>query len=224
MSLGFPYWREGIVWAKRLRYRNVRHGQAFQHRRSAAINIALGAVRGHLSAKDGDGKCFAAALWAIGQVREMVSKAADVVANPAPNAATRRAAVAGTMMVIDTPDDDDVDPMPVPRRGLLGMVEDRLLGLAEAGKAELVGSLAGLVELAHELAGHAEATAGGTLGGYPRQAADRIAALQAHLRDRPVIDLLDDGRDIVRNSPGIALAAALVAGFVAARIAKAGSR
>ncbi len=154
----------------------------------------------------------------------MVSKAADVVANPASPAATRPAAAPGTMMVIDTPDDDDAEPMPAPRRGLMGIVEDRLLGLAEAGKAELVGSLAGLVDLVHELAGHAETTAGGTLGGYPRQAADRIAALQAHLRDRPVIELLDDGRDLVRRSPGIALAAALAAGFVAARIAKAGSR
>jgi hypothetical protein len=51
-----------------------------------------------------------------------------------------------------------------------------------------------------------------------------ISDLQQTLRDKPVAELLEDGRDVVRRQPGIAIGAAVAAGFIAARILKSGSR
>lgn len=110
------------------------------------------------------------------------------------------------------------------RQGLIGAAEDRLLGLAETGKADLANSFDEVVALAREVAGRAEAWGIGPVGGYARDAADRLGELQATIRDTPVEHLLDGGRDLIRRQPEIAIGVAVVAGFIAARVVKAGSR
>jgi hypothetical protein len=111
-----------------------------------------------------------------------------------------------------------------PSRGLIGYAESRLLELAEDGKTELVRSLDGLVSLAQEIAAQVESVGGGPFAGYARQAAGLVDELQGVLRDRPVGELLDDGRDLVRRQPAIAVGVAVVAGFIAARLFKSGIR
>ncbi len=111
-----------------------------------------------------------------------------------------------------------------PSHGLIGYAESRLLELAEDGKQELMHSIHGLVTMAQELAARAESAGGGLVAGYARQAADLVHDLHGSLRDRPVAELLDDGRTLIRRSPGVAVAVAVAAGFVAARLFKSGGR
>jgi hypothetical protein len=108
--------------------------------------------------------------------------------------------------------------------GLVRAAESRLMALAEDGKAELARSFDALVLLAHEFAATLDSSNAGPVGGYVRQAAATLGELQQTLRERPVHQLLDDGRDLVRRSPEVALGVAVVAGFIAARLAKAGAR
>lgn len=120
--------------------------------------------------------------------------------------------------------DADVEVMPArrPAQGLYGFAESRLMDLAEDGKSELVRNVDGLVAMVQELAAKVDSAGGGMIGGYAHQAADMLADLQATLRDKPVTELLEDGRDLIRRSPGLAVGVAVVAGFAAARLVKAG--
>lgn len=108
--------------------------------------------------------------------------------------------------------------------GLLGVAQSRLLDLAEDGKSELVRSFDGLVTLAHELAARVDSTGGGPFATYAYKAAGMLGDIQAGLRDKPVEDLLDDGRALIRQSPGLAVGVAVVAGFIAARLFKSSGR
>lgn len=115
-----------------------------------------------------------------------------------------------------------VMPLKARPQGLYAQAENRLMSLAEDGKSELVRNFDGLVTMVQELADKVDATGGSMIGGYAHQAADVLADLQATLRDKPVGELLDDGRELIRRSPGLAIAVAVVAGFAAARLVKAG--
>lgn len=106
--------------------------------------------------------------------------------------------------------------------GLTGMAQNRLLGFAENGKSELLKSLDGLFELAEELAGRVEQVGGGPFAGYARQAVGLIGDIKDGLAEKPVEELIADGRALVRESPGLAIGIAVAAGFLVARIVKAG--
>ncbi len=115
----------------------------------------------------------------------------------------------------------------VPRRAgiagnLTGIAQNRLLGLAEDGKSELLKSLDGLFVLVEELAGRVEQVGGGPFAGYARQAVGLIGEIKDGLADKPVEELIEDGRTLVRESPGLAIGIAVAAGFLVARIVKAG--
>lgn len=108
--------------------------------------------------------------------------------------------------------------------GLFANAEARLLEFAEDGKTELVKGFDGLLAMVQELAANVDSVGGGAFAGYAHSAADLIGDLQQTLRDKPVAELLDDGRDVIRRQPGIAIGVAVAAGFIAARIIKAGNR
>jgi hypothetical protein len=78
--------------------------------------------------------------------------------------------------------------------------------------------------MVQELAANVDSVGGGAFAEYAHSAADVISDLQQTLRDKPVAELLEDGRDVVRRRPGIAIGVAVAAGFIAARILKSGSR
>ncbi|MBS0503049.1 MAG: hypothetical protein JSS55_04440 [Proteobacteria bacterium] len=59
-------------------------------------------------------------------------------------------------------------------------------------------------------------------GRYGLSAAESVSGLADQLRNKDVNELLDDARELVRKSPGIAIGAAVGLGFVLARLAKAG--
>lgn len=124
----------------------------------------------------------------------------------------------------DAPYEPDVEVMSPrrPAQGIYGFAETKLMSLAEDGKSELVRNFDGLVAMVQELAAKVESAGGGIAGDYAHQAADMLSELQATLRDKPVAELLDDGRDLIRRSPGLAIGVAVIAGFAAARLVKAG--
>jgi hypothetical protein len=120
--------------------------------------------------------------------------------------------------------DSGVSAVPQPRGSAGYGVQARLLDLAEDGKNELAKSFDGLVNIANEMAARVESTGIGALSGVAWQAAGVLADIQKGLRDRPVDDLLDEGRALIRREPGLAMGVAMLAGFVAVRLFKASGR
>jgi ElaB/YqjD/DUF883 family membrane-anchored ribosome-binding protein len=57
---------------------------------------------------------------------------------------------------------------------------------------------------------------------YARRAAGSIENAANSIADKDPDELIDDTRNFVRNSPGVALAGAAVVGFVVARLLKTG--
>jgi hypothetical protein len=110
------------------------------------------------------------------------------------------------------------------RASLMGIAESRLLDLAEDGKSELARNFDGVVAIVQELAARVDSAGGSAVAAYVHSAADLLGDLQNSLRDKPVDELLDDGRELIRRSPGVAIGVAVVAGFIAARLVKSGNR
>jgi hypothetical protein len=118
------------------------------------------------------------------------------------------------------------DAAPMAGAGLMGIAQARLLDLAEDGKAELVKGFDGLVAFANEIAAKVDSIGGGSAIAAPVadlawQAAGIIGDLQTKLRDKPIDELLDDGRALVRESPGLAGGVAFAAAFLVTRLIKA---
>ncbi|MFZ4689044.1 MAG: hypothetical protein ACOYLS_07390 [Polymorphobacter sp.] len=114
-----------------------------------------------------------------------------------------------------------LDAMPT---GLVSIARSRLMELAEDGKSELVRGFDNLVTLANELAAQVDSAGGGAIASYAWQAAGLLGDIQSGLRDKPVEDLLEDGRTIIREQPALAVGVAVVAGFLVARLVKSSRR
>ena len=63
---------------------------------------------------------------------------------------------------------------------------------------------------------------GAEYGDYARRAAGAIENVANTIAEKDPDELIEDTRNFVRNSPGIALAGAAVVGFVVARLLKTG--
>jgi hypothetical protein len=109
-------------------------------------------------------------------------------------------------------------------QSLMGSAQSRLLDLAEDGKTELAKGFDGLIAIANELAARVDSAGVGPLAGYAWQAAGLLKDIQQGLRDRPVEDILDDGRALIRREPALAVGVAVAAGFIAARLFKSSGR
>jgi hypothetical protein len=107
------------------------------------------------------------------------------------------------------------------KSGLAGFAQSKLHGLIDDGRSELVKSLDSLVYMVEGLAGKVGVRQGNPVAGFAHQAVDTIADIRDALRDRPIETLIDDGRDLVRRQPEIAMGVAVVAGFLTARLIKA---
>lgn len=125
-------------------------------------------------------------------------------------------------------DDLDIDSAigSVPRRsrGIMGDAQSRFLDVAEDGKRELARSFDGLVTMANELAAKVDSAGVGVAATLAWQAAGLLSDLQRGLHERPVDELLDQGRTLIRDRPAVAVGAALAAGFIASRLLKSTSR
>ncbi len=95
--------------------------------------------------------------------------------------------------------------------------------LAEDGKARASDAIAGLGKVVAESSSMIDEKLGSKYGDYARTAARSLEETAAKLEAKDVAELGEDAREFVRKSPGVAIGAAAVAGFILARLFR-GSR
>lgn len=100
---------------------------------------------------------------------------------------------------------------------------EKARGYAEEGKARASAGLESVAKMIGDSATQIDEKLGAAYGDYARRAADAVAEFSGSLRDKQVDELIDDARGFVRRSPALAIGAAAAAGFLIARIIKAGS-
>ena len=83
-------------------------------------------------------------------------------------------------------------------------------------------ALANVSRMVGDTAPGIEERLGAEYGDYARRAAGSIENLANTVADKDPDELIEDTRNFVRNSPGVALAGAAVVGFVVARLLKSG--
>ena len=98
----------------------------------------------------------------------------------------------------------------------------RARGFADDGKAKATGLLNDVSEVIGEAAESIERRFGDDYADYAHRAQGAVSGLADKLNNRTVDDLIDDTRDFVRKSPGIAIGIAAVAGFMLVRLIKTG--
>jgi ElaB/YqjD/DUF883 family membrane-anchored ribosome-binding protein len=107
---------------------------------------------------------------------------------------------------------------------LKSQAADKARGYAEEGKARAASGLESVAKMIGDSATQIDEKLGNAYGDYARRAADAVSGFSGSLRDKDVDALVDDARDMVRRSPALAIGAAAAAGFVIARLIKAGSQ
>ncbi len=103
---------------------------------------------------------------------------------------------------------------------LLDATQGRLLDAVNDGKLQLAGTLDGLVQAAHEFAAKLEGGAGGPVADIAKRVAGTVSEWQQSIETKSVEDLLDAGRDFVRQSPMLSMTLSVAAGFLVSRMLK----
>ena len=99
---------------------------------------------------------------------------------------------------------------------------DKARGLVSQGLERASETLANVSKMVSDTAGGIDERLGEDYGDYARKAASAIDRASTSLGSKDPDELIDDTREFVRKSPGIALAGAAVVGFVLARLIKSG--
>lgn len=105
---------------------------------------------------------------------------------------------------------------------LRGQAGDKLRDLADDGKGKATTLLEDIASVIEDAARSIDERLGRDYGDYAHRASDAVTSFAGRVRERSVDDLVDDGRDIVRKSPAVAIAAAAVVGFALMRIVRTG--
>jgi len=105
---------------------------------------------------------------------------------------------------------------------LRGQAGGRIRGLADDGKARATGLLDDFSEVITEAARSVDGKFGEDYGEYAHRAAGAVSSFAERMRTKSVDDIVDDTREFVRKSPGIAIGIAAVAGFALMRVIKTG--
>jgi hypothetical protein len=99
---------------------------------------------------------------------------------------------------------------------------DKARGLVGQGLERSAEALANVGKLVGETADGLDERLGEDYGDYARRAAGAIENAANNLAAKDPDELVDDTRDFIRKSPGVALAGAAIAGFAIARLIKSG--
>ncbi len=105
---------------------------------------------------------------------------------------------------------------------LRGEASSRVRSFADDGKARATTLLDDVSEVIDEAAQAIDRKFGEDYGDYAHRASSAVSGLADKVRARTIDDLIDDTRDFVRKSPGIAIGIAAVAGFMLVRLIKTG--
>jgi ElaB/YqjD/DUF883 family membrane-anchored ribosome-binding protein len=108
------------------------------------------------------------------------------------------------------------------REKLAGQAGDKARGLVTQGLERTAEALANVSKMVGDTADGIEERLGPDYGDYARRAAGAIESAANTIAEKNPDELIEDTRNFVRNSPGIALAGAAVVGFVVARLVKSG--
>lgn len=131
-----------------------------------------------------------------------------------------------------TPDDDDTElsirtaTMTDRLRGgtdkLAGQVGEKARGFVAQGLERASEALTNVARMVGDTADGIGERVGPEYGEYARKAASALDDAGRSLANKNPDELIDDTREFVRKSPGMALAGAAVVGFVLARLVKSG--
>ena len=108
------------------------------------------------------------------------------------------------------------------RERLANQAGDRARGLVTQGLERTAEALANVSKMVGDTADGIEDRLGPDSGDYARRAAGAIENVANTIAEKDPDELIEDTRNFVRNSPGVALAGAAVVGFVVARLVKSG--
>jgi len=108
------------------------------------------------------------------------------------------------------------------REQLTSQAGEKARGFVTQGLERTAEALANVSKMVGDTADGIEERLGPEYGDYARRAAGAIENAANTLAEKNPDELIDDTRNFVRNSPGIALAGAAVVGFVVARLLKSG--
>ena len=108
------------------------------------------------------------------------------------------------------------------REKLANQAGDKARGLVSQGLERASEALANVAKMVGDTAPGIDERLGQDYGDYARRAAGSIENVATAIAEKDPDELIDDTRNFVRNSPGIAIAGAAVVGFVVARLLKTG--
>ena len=108
------------------------------------------------------------------------------------------------------------------RGKLAGQAADKTRGLVGQGLERSGEALANVSKLVGDTASGLDERLGQEYGDYARKAATAIDDVANSLASKDPDELIEDTRNFVRKSPGVALAGAAVIGFALARLVKTG--
>jgi hypothetical protein len=108
------------------------------------------------------------------------------------------------------------------RERLSNQAGEKARGLVTQGLERTSEALANVSRMVGDTAAGIEERLGPEYGDYARRAAASIENAANSIAEKDPDELIEDTRNFVRNSPGIALAGAAVVGFVVARLVKSG--
>jgi ElaB/YqjD/DUF883 family membrane-anchored ribosome-binding protein len=108
------------------------------------------------------------------------------------------------------------------REQLASQAGEHARGFVSQGLERTAEALSNVAKTVGETAPGIEERLGPEYGDYARRAAGAIENAANTIAEKDPDELIEDTRNFVRNSPGIALAGAAVVGFVVARLLKSG--
>jgi len=107
-------------------------------------------------------------------------------------------------------------------RDLSGQAGEKARGLLGQGIERSSEALANVSRMIGDTADGIEERLGAEYGDYARRAASAIEGTANSLASKNPDELIDDTRQFIRKSPGVALAGAAIVGFAVARLLKSG--
>ena len=105
---------------------------------------------------------------------------------------------------------------------LRGQAGDKLRTVADDGKTRATGLLEEVAGIIEDAARSIDERLGGEYGDYAHRASTAVSGFAGRVREKSVDDIVDDTRDLVRQSPAVAIAAAAVVGFALMRVVRTG--
>ena len=115
-----------------------------------------------------------------------------------------------------------VDTLRSESEKLSGQAADKARGLVGQGLERGSEALANVSKLIGDTASGLDDRLGVQYGDYARKAASTIEETANKVASKDADELIEDARDFVRKSPGVALAGAAVLGFALVRLVKSG--